>query len=185
MSTVNRAGKKAAGKASRKRARSISVTPTRICFLTEEGAVEARARQEFLREFGKLNVPALIEVRIGNLLVELPVSALPQLSAVIAGRASGVSATQAPVSSALKEQAAKTGVVEKDLTTQQAATVLNVSRPFVAALADKGLLPVKMVGRNRRFRLADVLSYEKTMRKAQNAALQELADQAQELGLGY
>jgi excisionase family DNA binding protein len=182
MSGVNVGRVKPVKRISAKRSRKTPVAPMKLRFPRANGKTDSPARREFLREFNKLALPDRIEVRIGKLVVELPVSELPALSAVIADRVSVVAVSKSGAVAAAKVVAGDSG---KDLTTQQAATILNVSRPFVAALADKGLLPVKMVGRNRRFRLADVLGYEKKMRKAQNAALQELADQAQELELGY
>jgi excisionase family DNA binding protein len=71
------------------------------------------------------------------------------------------------------------------LSTQEAANYLNVSRPFVVKqLEEKKLNHIK-VGRHRRIAFEDLVAFQKTMRHKAEAALQELTDQAQELGMGY
>ncbi len=73
--------------------------------------------------------------------------------------------------------------VDADVTTQQAATILNVSRPFVVGMIDKGLLPVRMVGNQRRLPLRDVLAYKADNRAKRRETLREMAALDQELGL--
>jgi excisionase family DNA binding protein len=73
----------------------------------------------------------------------------------------------------------------EELTTSEAADLLNVSRPFFVKLLEQGALPFRMVGTHRRVRRADVTAYKRQMYQAAEAALQELADQAQDFGLGY
>ena len=73
--------------------------------------------------------------------------------------------------------------VAEELTTQGAADLLGVSRPFVVKLVDGGELPGRLVGTHRRLRRADVLAYREQMRATTAEALQELADDAQALGL--
>jgi excisionase family DNA binding protein len=87
----------------------------------------------------------------------------------------------------LKETAAGKAVslvaVEADVTTQQAAAILNVSRPFVVGLIDKGLLAVRMVGNHRRLPLRDVLAYKADNRARRHETLDEMTDLDQKLGL--
>jgi excisionase family DNA binding protein len=87
----------------------------------------------------------------------------------------------------LKETAAGKAVslvsVEREITTQQAATLLNVSRPYLVGLIEKGELPARMVGSQRRLPLQDVLAYKAENRARRRTALQEMAAADQELGL--
>ena len=93
------------------------------------------------------------------------------------------------VAAALAEAAAGHAVelraLSDELTTQQAADLMGVSRPFVVKLVDAGDLPARMVGTHRRLRLDHVLAYRERMRQVTDDALQALTDQAQELGMGY
>ena len=69
------------------------------------------------------------------------------------------------------------------MTTQQAAELLNVSRPFVVGLIDKGLLPARMVGNQRRLPLKEVLAYKADNRAKRRETLREMTAIDQELGL--
>jgi excisionase family DNA binding protein len=72
-----------------------------------------------------------------------------------------------------------------ELSTQEAAGMLNVSRPFVIKEIEAGRLPCRKVGRHRRILLEDLLADQTHSRADANTALQELADQAQALNMGY
>lgn len=72
-----------------------------------------------------------------------------------------------------------------ELTTQQAADILNVSRPFVIQLVDTKQLPHHMVGTHRRIRFADLMDYKRRIDADRLKTLEELAKQAQELNMGY
>jgi len=75
--------------------------------------------------------------------------------------------------------------VHAELTTQQAAEILNVSRPFVIKLIEERTLPCKMVGTHRRVLFSDLMNYKRKMDADRLKVLEELAAQAQELGMGY
>lgn len=71
---------------------------------------------------------------------------------------------------------------EKDLTTQQAAELLNVSRPTLVGLLESGQLAFHMVGTHRRLKLTDVMQYRHARSVGRRAALREIARESQELG---
>jgi excisionase family DNA binding protein len=73
-----------------------------------------------------------------------------------------------------------------ELTTVQAANILNVSRPYlIDNLLEKGKIPYYKVGSHRRIRMEDVVAYKKKRDEESEKLLDELVAEAQELGLGY
>ncbi len=73
--------------------------------------------------------------------------------------------------------------VRRELTTQQAADLLNVSRPYVVRLMEEGRLPFRKVGAHRRIRLDQLLEYRRNIYVAQQKALDAMTAYDQELGL--
>lgn len=96
-----------------------------------------------------------------------------------------------PVAEALAEVLAAAAEGERalvlrspdDLTTEQAAAVLGVSRPTVVRMIEAGKLPARMVGTHRRLTLGDVLAYREASATRRRDALDRMANQAEELGL--
>jgi len=101
--------------------------------------------------------------------IELPTSALTLLMNILGELAAGNAVQVVPV--------------HAELTTQEAANILNVSRPHMVKLLEEGKLPFHKTGRHRRVLFADLMQYKAQREKESNEALQELADISQNLGL--
>jgi excisionase family DNA binding protein len=75
--------------------------------------------------------------------------------------------------------------VHAELTTQEAANFLNVSRPHVISLLNKGEIKHHMTGTHRKIRFVDLQKYMEKRTKESEDAMAALTAQAQELGMGY
>lgn len=104
--------------------------------------------------------------------VELPDSVREALARVVRELAQGNAVTVRPV--------------HAELTTQEAADLLNVSRPYLIGLIDQATLPcTRTAGNHRRLRLADVLAYKRARDTERRAALDEMSAEAERLDLRY
>ena len=104
-------------------------------------------------------------------LVEIPTSAVRLFIELLAEMANGNAIHLIPV--------------HAELTTQEAADILKVSRPFVVKLLDSGDIPYHKVGTHRRVLYRDIATYKQRIDQKREHALDELAAQAQNLGMGY
>jgi excisionase family DNA binding protein len=74
---------------------------------------------------------------------------------------------------------------ETEISTQQAADMLNMSRPHLVKLLESGKIPYKKVGNHRRLLLNDLIEFKEKLRQNRENQLIFLAKQAQEFNLGY
>lgn len=75
--------------------------------------------------------------------------------------------------------------VHAELTTQEAAGYLNVSRPYLVKLLESGALPFRKVGTHRRILFEDLMAYRKKDADYRREVMDELAAEAEKHGLGY
>ncbi len=75
--------------------------------------------------------------------------------------------------------------MDEELTTQQAADIRNVSRTYLNEVLDSDEIYHRKVGPNRLIKFSHLLEYMKQQKRRSEEALQELADDAQELNMGY
>jgi excisionase family DNA binding protein len=123
----------------------------------------ARSAREALSE-----PSAQVVVRVGDRDVPLPEPAVVVLKETLGELAEGHSVR------VLRD--------DREVTTQEAADILNLSRPHFVRLLEQGKLPFHMVGTHRRVLLADVLAYKAERSAKRDAAFRELADEAQKHG---
>lgn len=107
----------------------------------------------------------------GNETLELPSAVIPLLSRILSEMADGNAVTLVPV--------------HAELTTSQAADLLNVSRPHFIKLIEAQAIPFTKVGSHRRVRAEDVLRFKSEREDLRRAALTELTNEAERLDLGY
>jgi excisionase family DNA binding protein len=103
--------------------------------------------------------------------IELPSGAVLLLMDILEAMAAGRGITLIPENA--------------ELTTVQAADVLNVSRPFLIKLLEEKALPCRKVGAHRRIRMEDVMAYKARIDADREAVLDQLVAEAQEHDMGY
>lgn len=138
---------------------------------TDQEAALARVSSRTLAACIGQGPSARLRVVDGNDEIEVPVAALRMLVDILANMAEGNAISIVPI--------------HAELTTQQAADFLGVSRPHVVALIERGELTHHKAGTHHRIYLKDVLAYRERRLSHGKAALDALAEQAQKLDLGY
>ena len=103
--------------------------------------------------------------------IELPAGAVALLMEILEAMAAGRGVTLIPENA--------------ELTTVQAANLLNVSRPFLIKLLDDRAIPHRLVGRHRRVLMDDVMAYKSAIDRQREAVLDQLTAEAKDNDLGY
>lgn len=144
-------------------------------FPTEEAAKQAANALRSLERLAPLGEAVKVRLVIEGADVKadalVPRAALELLLDALSELARGNAATIVPVYA--------------ELTTQEAADLLNVSRPFLVGLLKEGRIPYRKVGAHRRIRAADLMRYRQEDDAERAALADELTREAQDLGLDY
>ena len=140
---------------------------------TEEEAMTARASGQLLSRYAQEDHPLSLRVIDADQeeAIELPAGAVAMLMDILEAMAAGQGITIVPENA--------------ELTTVQAAELLNVSRPFLIKLLEEGKIPFRKVGRHRRIRMEDVMRYKQAIDREREEVLDQLARDAQEQNMGY
>lgn len=131
----------------------------------------SRALSSFIAGRESINVEVVDEDQGRRASVAIPASALRLLVDILAQMAQGNAVTLIPT--------------HAELTSQEAADLLNVSRPHLIKLLEQHEIPFRKVGTHRRVLLSDLLAYKEKSDTERAAALNALTQQAQELDMGY
>lgn len=130
-----------------------------------------RALSNYLQTRAKTQQIKILDEKGKTHAVSVPVSALLLLVDALTEIGEGNAVSVTPI--------------HAELTTQDAADVLNVSRPFLVQLLERGEIPFHKIGTHRRIRYQDVIAYKERIDAEREKALDALAEQGQALKMGY
>lgn len=133
----------------------------------------ARSSAQRLGAFVRKREPLRVRVmdRDQEAPIELPAGAVDLLMDILGAMAAGQGVTIIPENA--------------ELTTVQAAGILNVSRPFLIKLLEDKAIPHRKVGKHRRVRMEDVMAYKARIDRDREMTLDALVADGQEQDMGY
>lgn len=140
---------------------------------SENDAAMARISGKLLSRYARRKAPLTVQVHDADHEepIELPAGAVTLLMDILEAMAAGRGVTLIPENA--------------ELTTVQAADILNVSRPFLIKLLEEGVISYRLVGKHRRMRMDDVIAYKERIDRDREMALDQLVEEAQREGMGY
>jgi excisionase family DNA binding protein len=138
---------------------------------TEADALVAREATRQLETFSRTTTDMRVQIldTDSHITVPLPGAAVRFFIEILHNMAEGRAFTLMPM--------------HAELTTQEAADFLNVSRPHVVRLLENGAIPFHKAGTHRRVSFADLDTYKRTSDMARRKALDDMVAASQELGL--
>lgn len=139
---------------------------------TARDAALARSSGQILARYAGADQPVKVRITESGQEqpIELPAGAVALLMEVLEAMAAGRGVTVIPENA--------------ELTTVQAAGILNVSRPYLIKLLDEGLIPHRKVGTHRRILMEDLMAFKAADERERRAILEELTREAQEQRYG-
>jgi excisionase family DNA binding protein len=140
---------------------------------TPQEATLARISGERLSRYAHRKKPLSVRVLEAgqNQPIDLPAGAVALLMDILRAMADGRGVTIIPD--------------HAEVTTVEAANILNVSRPFLIKLLEEKAIPHRLVGKHRRILIDDVMAYKNRIDREREAVLAQLTAEAQEKDMGY
>lgn len=148
----------------------MTLAPRRTPPPTPHDTALARASGHALALYAQADRPVRVRLTDGEP-IELPPAAVSLLLEVLEAMAAGRGVTVVPENA--------------ELTTVQAAGILNVSRPYLIKLLEEGAIPHRKVGKHRRVLMEDLMAFKARDDLERRVILDELTREAQEQGYGY
>ncbi|HXE04926.1 MAG TPA: excisionase family DNA-binding protein [Bryobacteraceae bacterium] len=147
--------------------------PHRHSAPTAQDASLARVSGQSLSRFARRQKPLSLKVTEAGQeqAIELPAGAVALLMDILEAMAAGRGVTIIPENA--------------ELTTVEAASILNVSRPYLIKLLDEKVIPHRLVGSHRRILIDDVMAYRQRIDAEREDVLAQLTADAQENDMGY